>query len=779
MAQYKNTNNKKGKGKDPSRSVRNVWITFAALWAVIVLFFTMLSLGWLGFMPSFEELENPRSNLASEVWSADGEILGYIGIENRSNLTFDEITAGGTNMSLVNALIATEDVRFREHAGIDARSLARVFFKTLVGRHSSSGGGSTITQQLAKNLFPRERKSKLGLVHSKFKEWVVAVKLEHNYSKEEILAMYLNTVDFGSNAYGIQTAARTFFDKTPAELKVEEAAVLVGLLKAPTSYSPILNPENALARRNVVLSQMNNYIDPATGEKYLSDEEFAELKDKKIDMTHYMPISHNDGLAPYLREYVRSYMKDWCSSHKKADGTYYDVHKDGLRIYTTIDSRMQAHAEAAVEKHMSEVIQPAFFKELSRRGGNPFSNISKEQQETFLIQAMKASDRYYQMKQEGKSDAEIKRSFKEDKVRMRVFSWHGTIDTVMTPWDSLIYTKKFLNAGLMSVETGTGYVKAYVGGINYRYFKYDNVIQSRRQVGSTFKPFVYTMAIQDLDMNPYTLVPNTEVCIGDWCPRNSSHAREGEMVTLKWALANSINWVSAYLMKAGGTNGPNLVINIARKMGVISPIDPVPSICVGAAEITVYEMAGAMATFANQGEYVQPIFILRIEDNKGKVLESFTPERREAISPRTAWIMIQMMKGVVDSGTGSRLRGGQFRLSYPMAGKTGTTQNNSDCWFVGITPKMTTVVWTGGELRSIHFRSMEYGQGARLALPIFGHYMRSVYDDPILNFYRGDFRRPNLPASEFDFDESPYQMELDEEHGTTTTQTSSMGAAQW
>ena len=353
MAQYKNTNNKKGKAKDLSRSVRTVWITFAALWAGIVLFFTMLSLGWLGFMPSFEELENPRSNLASEIWSADGEILGYIGIENRSNLTFNEITAGGTNMNLVNALIATEDVRFYEHAGIDPRSLARVFFKTLVGRHSSSGGGSTITQQLAKNLFPRERKSKLGLVHSKFKEWVVAVKLEHNYSKEEILAMYLNTVDFGSNAYGIQTAARTFFDKTPAELKVEEAAVLVGLLKAPTTYSPILNKENALVRRNVVLSQMNNYVDPATGEKYLSDELYAELKDKDIDMSHYMPISHNEGLAPYLREYVRSYMKDWCSTHKKADGTYYDVHKDGLRIYTTIDSRMQAHAEAAVQKHMS------------------------------------------------------------------------------------------------------------------------------------------------------------------------------------------------------------------------------------------------------------------------------------------------------------------------------------------------------------------------------------------------------------------------------------------
>ncbi len=763
MAQYKKNSKKSPKKGNAKKGIRIVWISFVAFWLFLTIFFTMLSLGWLGFMPSFEELENPRSNLATEVWSEDGQIIGLIGIENRSSLTYSEITDNGRNMNLIHALVATEDVRFYQHAGIDARSLMRVFFKTLVGRHSSSGGGSTITQQLAKNLFPRERKSKLGLIHSKFKEWVVAVKLEHNYSKEEILAMYLNTVDFGSNAYGIETASHTFFDKAPSELNVDEAAVLVGLLKAPTSYSPVLHPDNALRRRNVVLGQMNSYEDPATGEKYLSDEEFEKLKEKPINMDHYRPISHNDGLAPYLREYIRNYMKDWCGSHKKSDGTYYDVHKDGLRIYTTIDSRLQLHAEQAVEKHMKEVIQPAFFKELQRRGGDPFNKLTAEQEERFMTQAMKASDRYYQMKQDGASENEIKKFFKEQKVDMRVFSWNGPIDTVMTPWDSLLYVKKFLNAGLMSVETGTGHVKAYVGGINYRYFKYDNVMQSRRQVGSTFKPFVYTMALQDLDMNPYTLVPNAEVCIGDWCPRNSSHQREGEMVTLKWALANSINWVSAYLMKAGGANGPNMVINIARKMGVTSPIDPVPAISVGAAEITVYEMTGAMSTFANQGEYVQPIFITRIEDNKGKVLETFTPERREAISPRIAWMMIQMMKGVVDSGTGARLRGSQFKLAYPMAGKTGTTQNNSDCWFVGITPKLTTVVWTGGELRSIHFRSMEYGQGARQALPIFGHYMRSVYDDRVLNFYRGDFTRPNLPEEDFIWDESVYQQEILEE----------------
>ncbi|MCR4829365.1 MAG: penicillin-binding protein [Bacteroidales bacterium] len=771
MAQYKTKQKgKKGKGDNSRRGVAVVWMLFVLFWLAVAGYFTMLSQGWLGFMPSFEELENPRSNQASEVWSADGELLGYIGIENRSNMTFDEITDGGKNMNLVNALVATEDVRFYDHAGIDARSLVRVLVKTLVGRHSSSGGGSTITQQLAKNLFPREHKSKVGLVHAKFKEWVVAVKLEHNYSKEEILAMYLNTVDFGSNAYGIQTAARTFFDKEPQELSVPEAAVLVGLLKAPTTYSPYLHPDNSLKRRNVVMSQMNNYTDPNTGEKYLSDEDFEAYKELPIDMSHYSPISHNEGLAPYLRELVRQDMKEWCASHKKPNGEYYDVHKDGLRIYTTIDSRMQRHAEAAVRKHMSELVQPKFFQEVSRRGGDPFNNISKEQEERFLKQAMKASDRYYQMKQNGMSESEITQAFKEEKVKMRIFSWDGPIDTVMTPWDSLLYNKKFINVGMMSVEPGTGYVKAYVGGINFRYFKFDNVKQTRRQVGSTFKPFVYATALQELDYDPYTQVPNTEVCIGTWCPRNSSHQREGEMVTLKWALANSINWVSARLMQQIGD--PQLVINTARKMGVKSPIDPVPSISVGAAEISVYEMAGAMATFANQGEYVTPIYILRIEDNNGNLLESFTPDHSEAISPRIAWMMIDMMKGVVDGGTGARLRGSQFRLTAPIAGKTGTTQNNSDCWFVGITPKLATVVWTGGEVRSIHFRSMDVGQGARQAMPIFGYYMRSIYDDSKLNFPTGDFTKPSDEDLYYDYDEYQYyQQEVQSEESDPFTTT--------
>ena len=463
----------KKRSTQDNRTIRIAWKVFAGVWIFIFLFFTLLSLGWLGFMPSFEELENPKSNQATEVISADGEILGFIGLENRSNVTYDQLSP-----HLVNALIATEDVRFYKHSGIDPRSLVRVLFKTLIGRQSSSGGGSTITQQLAKNLFPREHHSKIGTVFSKFKEWVVAVKLEHNYSKQEIIAMYFNTVDFGSNAFGIKTAAKTFFDKTPAELSVTEAATLVGLLKAPTTYSPILHPDNSKSRRNTVLSQMNRY-------DFLSDEDFEKYKEEPVDVSHYTPQSHNDGLATYLREYIRNYMKTWCKHHRNSNGDHYDVHKDGLRIYTTIDSRMQRYAEAAVREHMSKEVQPQFDRELRARKGNPFCDISPDLQEKLLLQAMKGSDRYYRLHHDqGLSEKEIRKVFNE-KVRMRVFSWKGNIDTLMSPWDSLLYYKKFLNVGMMSVEPGTGHVKAYVGGINSRYFKYDHVM-SHRQVGSTF-----------------------------------------------------------------------------------------------------------------------------------------------------------------------------------------------------------------------------------------------------------------------------------------------------
>ena len=736
---------------DFPRYIKTMWWIFGGLWAFALLFVFFLLIGWISEIPSFEMLENPNSIQVSEVISDDGEVIGYIGLENRSNITYDQLSP-----NLINALVATEDVRFYSHSGIDGRSLGRVFFKTILGRNESSGGGSTVSQQLAKNLFKmRDLNKNHGMIVTKLSEWVTAVKLEHTYSKQEILTMYFNTVDFGSNSFGVKTAARTFFNKTPDELDVDEAAILVGLLKAPTTYSPVLHPDRCKQRRDVVLSQMNRY-------GYLSDEDFEKYKEKPIDMSHYTPQSHNEGLAPYLREYVRNYVKDWCKHHRKSNGEYYDVHRDGLRIYTSIDSRMQRYAEEAVKEHFSKEIQPAFERELKNRKGNPFCNLSKEQEQHFIDQAMRNSDRYRALKSEGLSESEIRADF-DKKVKMKVFSWKGPKDSVMSPRDSLLYCKKFLNAGLMSVEPGTGYVRAYVGGINYRFFKYDNV-RTHRQVGSTFKPFVYTMAIQDLGMYPCTEVPNSKVCFevqgqDDWCPRNSSHQREEEMVTLKWALANSINWVSAYLMKQGS---PEQVIAIARKMGITSPIDPVPAICVGTPEITVYEMAAAMATFANKGEYVEPIIVTRIEDNKGRVLDSFTPKRNEALSEVTAYMMIELMKGVVSSGTGARLNYKYHLNQYStaIAGKTGTTQNNSDCWFVGITPKLATAIWTGGELRSIHFRNMTYGQGAAQALPIFGLYMEKIYKDPKIKFFRGDFDRPSVPI---EMDCSKFQQEIQNE----------------
>ena len=744
--------NKETKKKPQKKTLRysKLWWAFAGFWVFIFLFFFALSMGCLGFMPSFEELENPHSNLASEVISADGEILGFIGVENRSNVSYDEISP-----NVINALIATEDVRFYDHSGIDIRSLGRVFTKTIIGRSSSSGGGSTITQHLAKNLFPREKKSKLGIVYSKFKEWIVAAKLEHNYSKSEILTMYLNTVDFGSNAFGIKTASKTFFDKAPSELTVEEAAVLVGLLKAPSTYNPVRNPENALARRNTVLSQMLKY-------DYLTQEQFDSISAIPINMSRYSPQTHNEGNATYFREFIRAYMKEWCKTHKKPDGEYYDVHKDGLRIYTTIDSRMQRYAEEAVAEHMGNEIQPAFERELKRRKNNsPFVKVSQDQINAYLTSAMRNSDRYRNMRDEGMSEKEIRKAF-DQKVRMRIFTWKGAKDTVMSPWDSLLYYKKFLNAGLMSVEPSTGYVKAYVGGINYRYFKFDNVTQSQRQVGSTFKPYVYACAMMN-GLTPCTQVPNSEVCFENvdgslWCPHNSTDARKDEMVTLKWALANSVNYVSAYLMKYH-TN-PDQVVELVHKMGIKSDVPAVPAICLGTPDLTVAEMVGAMATFVNHGEHVEPIFITRIEDNKGMVLATFTAERNEALDPQTAYLTVELMKGVVDYGTGGRLRY-KYNISYPVAGKTGTTQNNSDAWFIGMTPKLVTGVWIGGEMRSIHFNNMTYGQGAAAALPVWGLYMKKVYDDPKINFYKGNFDRPANIDVELDC--SKYQQEAEKD----------------
>ena len=734
---------KQQQNSDNKRYVRIMWVSYLCVLFLIAIFFTMLSFGWLGFMPTFEELENPKANLATEVYADSGELLGYIGIQNRSNVNYKDISP-----NMINALIATEDARFREHSGIDARSLFRVLTKTILGGHKSSGGGSTLTQQLAKNLFPREKKSAVGTVYAKLKEWIVAIKLERNYSKDEILSMYLNTVDYGSNAFGIKAASHTFFTKLPSELEVEEAAVLVGLLKAPTTYNPVRNPENALKRRNTVLSQMEKY-------GYLTSEQL-EAKSAQPIKLKYNPQAHDEGIATYFREMLRNYMKDWCKTHYKPNGDQYDVHKDGLRIYTTINYQMQKNAEEAVKEHF-KYLQNEFFKHTKGYRDAPFTGISRADIEKYYLQAMKNSDRYRDLKEEGLSDKEIKANF-EQKTKMRVFTWNGDKDTVMSPWDSLRYYKHFLNTGMVSIEPQTGHIKVYVGGINYKHFKFDNAKLGRRQVGSTFKPYVYAAAMKDSDLSPCFEISNTPVTFEDydnWTPKNSNKAREGEMVSLKWALANSVNFVSAALIKDYTT--PQSVVNLVKQMGITTPMPAVPSICLGTADLSVMEMAEAMATFANKGVHKNPIFITKICDNKGMVLEVFNTKSNVALDEETAYLVLELMKGVVDSGTGARLRY-KYGLRSTIAGKTGTTDNNSDGWFIGINPKLATAVWVGGELRSIHFRSTALGQGASMALPVYGLFMQKCEKNPKLNFYKGDFDRP--PSLEIDMDCSNYVQEL-------------------
>ena len=739
------TTKKKTKTNKFKKYIKVMWGTYFCFLLAVIVFFVLLSLGVLGFMPTFEQLENPKANLATEVYSDSGELIGYIGIQNRSNVTFKDISP-----NLINALVATEDARFYEHSGIDLRSLLRVLTKTVLGGDKSSGGGSTLTQQLAKNLFPREKKSTLGTVFAKLKEWVVAVKLERNYSKEEILSMYLNTVDYGSNAYGIKAASHIFFSKKTSELEVEEAAVLVGLLKAPTAYSPVRNPENANRRRNVVLSQMQKY-------GYISEVEYKEKSSNPIKL-HYNPQSHDEGIATYFREMLRNYMKEWCKTHYKANGENYDVHKDGLKIYTTINYKMQKYAEEAVKEHFTS-LQSEFFKHTKGYKDAPFTGISKEDIEKYYIQAMKNSDRYRSLKSEGLSEKDIKANFKE-KTNMRVFTWAGDKDTIMSPWDSLRYYKHFLNTGMVSIEPQTGHIKVYVGGINYKHFKFDNAKLGRRQVGSTFKPFVYAAAMRDSELSPCYELENSPVTFEDfdnWTPKNSNDNREGENVTLKWALANSVNFISAALIKDYTT--PQAVVDLVKQMGITTPMEAYPSICLGTSDLSVMEMAGAMSTFVNKGIHKEPIFITKICDNKGMVLEVFNSKSNSALDEETSYLVLELMKGVVDGGTGGRLRF-RYGLTSTIAGKTGTTDNNSDGWFIGLNPKLATAVWVGGELRSIHFRSTALGQGASMALPVYALFMKRCEKDSKLNFYKGDFDRP--PTMSVDMDCSNYVQEIEE-----------------
>lgn len=729
------TNHKNTKEKpDLIKWLKILWGVFLGGILFLVLLFVFISQGFLGTMPSFEELENPQSSQASLLFADDGRLLGSYYIENRSDVDFRNLSP-----NLVNALIATEDIRYYKHSGIDFKALVRVLVGVVTG--DNRGGGSTITQQLAKQLFTESSGSKLARVKQKLNEWVIAVKLERSYSKEEIIAMYFNKYDFINNADGIQTAARVYFGTTPDSLELTEAATLVGMLKNSALYNPFRRPGMVIERRNVVLDQMYHYdyIDQLTHDS-------AVVQPLGLNVNRQ---SHTDGMANYLREYLRGYLKEWTAANLKPDGTSYDLYRDGLRIYTSINYDMQFYAEKAVKEHLGKDLQPAFDKHWKGYTNGPFNfdNNLKEEVEKILKATKLRSERYRLMKKANIPNDSIDIAF-ETPTEMTVFSWKGDIDTIMTPMDSIRYYKKFLQTGVMSVQPQTGQVKAYVGGIDFRYFKYDHVTQAKRQVGSTFKPFVYTLAMQEGNMSPCSKIANVQpiIKLADgtyWKPRNSNDEREGQEVTLKWALANSINWISAHLIDK---YNPAAVVKMAHNMGITSYIPPVHAIALGTPDISLYEMVGAMATFANKGVHLKPIFITRIEDKTGNVLERFTPESNEAMSEETAYLMLSLMKGVVESGTGVRLRY-KYGFSNPIAGKTGTTQNQSDGWFMGITPKLVTGVWVGAEDRSVHFRSISLGQGANMALPVWALYMKDVYADEDIGLDMGDFEMPAKPLS--------------------------------
>lgn len=707
------------------------WIWLISFTPLFILGFLIILVyfGAFGRLPSFEELENPRSVLASEVYTADQKLLGKYFIENRSNVKYEQLSP-----NLVNALISTEDERFFEHSGVDLEALVRVLFRTVISGDKGGGGGSTITQQLAKNLYQRDSiasKSKSGLAVSKVKEWITAVKLEKSYTKEEIIALYFNTVDFSSNAFGIRSAANTYFGTTPDSLNIQEAAMLVGMLKAPTSYNPKIHPDASLTRRNTVLYQMKR-------NKYITQAQFDSLKTLPI-VLKYSVESQNSGMAPYFREYLRDDLEKWCKENKKPDGTTYNLYKDGLKIYTTVNSKMQSYAEQAVKEHLKK-LQKDFFAHWKGFKNAPYDDIDQKTIDGIMRTAYLSSDRYHSMKRAGVNEKDIERTFKKP-VKMKIFTWNGDSTVTMSPWDSIRYHKSFLQTGFMAMEPQTGYVRAWVGGINHYYFKYDHVKVSKRQVGSTFKPFVYGVAMQS-GLSPCYMAPNVTISVPDgdkvWVPSNSSKYKEGQMMTLKDALAHSVNKVSAFLIMKFGVSK---VIEFAHKVGISSYLPHYPSLCLGTADLSVFEMVGANSTFANKGTWTEPIYITRIEDKYGNVLAEFKPKKNEAMSEETAFLILSLMKGVVEEGTGGRLRS-IYKIPYPVAGKTGTTQNNSDGWFMGITPDLVSGVWVGCEDRAAHFRTTALGQGASMALPIWALFMKKVYADPSIKISKGDFERP-------------------------------------
>ncbi|MDC7996742.1 penicillin-binding protein 1A [Gilvibacter sediminis] len=720
------------------------WKLVAGGFLFIILMFLLASWGVFGKLPDETALENPEKDLATEIISSDGKTIGKFYKENRTPITFDELPP-----HLVEALIATEDARFYDHSGIDARGFVRA--AAFLGKR---GGASTITQQLAKLFFTDDVASNtVERVIQKMKEWIIAVRLEKRYTKEEIVAMYLNEMDFIFQAVGIRSASNIYFGKEPRDLNIEESAILVGMLKNPRQYNPKreISKAKSLARRNVVISQMAKY-------EYIDEQTRDSLTALPLKI-NYTPQGHDEGIGTYFREYVRNYMKQWAKDNPKTDGTTYDIDRDGLKVYVTIDSRMQEFAEAAVDMHMSN-LQAEFDKQGAKNKTAPFRDITQDQIDGIMNAAMRRSDRWRTMKRQGKSEKEIIASFNE-KTDMRIFSWGGDIDTLMTPMDSIRYYKGFLRAGLLSMTPQTGEIKAWVGGIDYKHFKYDMVKTGQRQIGSTFKPFVYATAIDQMHMSPCDTLPNTPYCIPqgkhgnmkEWCPKNSN-ADYGGTMSLRNALANSVNTVTARLIDRVG---PKPVIELVERMGVDpEDIPEVPSIALGTPDVTLYEMVGAYGTFANQGVYIKPILITRIEDKNGTVLDQATPEAKDVISEETAYVTLSLMEGVTQAGSGQRLRhkwavntakykaavtGYPYEFTNPIAGKTGTTQNNSDGWFMGIVPNLVTGVWVGGDDRATHFASTAYGEGATMALPIWAIYMRKCYDEG-LDVSDGEFEKP-------------------------------------
>ncbi len=732
-------NNQSNTVKDINYYKKKFWRVFAYSLLGVLAFFLFASWGLFGSMPSFEDLENPDSNLATEIISSDGVVIGKYFKTNRSQLKYSDLPK-----NLVEALVATEDARFYEHSGIDGRGTLRAIFSL-----GTNGGASTLTQQLAKQLFHGEGSKFLPFrIVQKIKEWIIAIRLERQYTKNEILAMYCNVYDFGNYSVGVSSAAQTYFSKDPKDLTIDESAILVGMFKNSGLYNPVRNPQGVKNRRNVVLSQMAKA-------KMISEAEKERLQALPITLKFKLE-SHREGMATYFREYLRDYMKKWVTENKKPDGSEYDIYKDGLKIYTTIDSRMQTYAEEAVSAHMQN-LQQQFFIEQKNNKNAPFVNITQAETDRIMMQAMKNSVRWAQMKEMDKSEDDIIASFKV-KTKMRVFTWKGERDTVMTPLDSIRYYKHFLQSGLMAMEPQTGAIKAWVGGINYKYFQYDHVGQGARQVGSTFKPFVYATAIEELNMSPCDSILDGPFMIHkgrhhvteDWEPRNSDYRYRG-MVTLKQALAASINTVSAKLIDR---TSPEAVVELTKKLGVKTEIPVQPSIALGAVDITVEDMVAAYSTFANQGVYVKPQFLSRIENKSGEVIYEPIPESHDVLNKDIAFAVIKLLQGVTESGSGVRLRtqgggsgdnrwtGYPYMFTNPIAGKTGTTQNQSDGWFMGMVPNLVTGVWVGCEDRSARFKSLTYGQGATAALPVWGYFMKKCYADKSLQVSKGEFERP-------------------------------------